>query len=332
MTNGPTVAVIGLGKMGLVHGSAATIAGGRIVGLVDPQPKTLGNARWIGLSAPFFTSLDDLFQLQVPDAVFVAVPSNSNLKVARLCLAAGVRGIFLEKPLASIVESADELVSLASDARVIDGVGYMLRHVPTFRLALRLLRDEVIGKVRELQAEAVMDAKLPKRGTWFRQRTASGGGALTSLGSHILSLLDAAFGPIANVEAVRFTALPGQVEDRARATVCYACGVRASLSVGWDVPGYETMHVALVFEGSRGRLSADLEHIVLTQPTGQRIWTERQIADDAPGFVGGRGFVRQDAHFLTAVLGGDAERVTWCEGARIQHVLADLYRTESTVA
>jgi len=326
MTDGPAVAVIGLGKMGLVHGSAVTVAGGRIVGLIDPQPKTLGSARWIGLWAPFFTSLDDLFQLRVPDAVFVSVPSNANLAVARACRAVGVRGIFLEKPLANTAESADELVRLASDARLIDGVGFMLRHVPTFRLALRLLRGEAIGEIREVQGEAFMDARLSARGNWFRQRVVSGGGALTSLGSHILSLLDPVLGSVAQVESVGLTGLPGQVEDRARATICYAGGVRATLSVGWDVPGYEAMHVGMVFEGSQGRLSADLERVVLTQPAGRQIWTERQLPDDAPGFVGGRGYVRQDAQFLTAVAGGQAERVTWREGACVQHALAALYR------
>ncbi len=332
MTDRPTVAIIGLGKMGLVHGAAVTVAGGRIVGLVDRQRKTLGNARWIGLRAPFFTSLDDLLHVQVPDAVFVSVPSNANLAVARASRAAGVRGIFLEKPLANTAESAEELVQLASRDSVIDGVGFMLRHVPTFRHALRLLEDETIGQVREVQAEAFMDAKLSAHGSWFRQRTASGGGALTSLGSHILSLLDAALGPATNVESVHLMALPGQVEDRACATVRYTGGARATLSVGWDTPGYEAMHVGLVFEGSRGRLTADLERVALTQATGRQTWTERQLSDDAPGFVGGRGYVRQDAQFLKAVAGGEAERVTWREGARVQHALASLYYADKAVA
>jgi predicted dehydrogenase len=327
MTDGPTAAIIGLGKMGLVHGAAVTVAGGRVVGFVDPQPKTLGNARWIGLSAPFFTSLDDLFQTQIPDAVFVSVPSNANLAVARACRTAGVRGIFLEKPLANAVESADDLVRLAGDAGIIDGVGFMLRHVPTFRLALRLLRGDAIGQVDEVQGEAFMDARLSARGNWFRQRVVSGGGALTSVGSHILSLLDPALGAVEKVESVHLTSLPGQVEDRARATLRYVSGVRATLSVGWDVAGYEAMHVGVVFEGTRGRLTADLEHVALTQSASQHVWTERQLADDAPGFVGGRGYVRQDAQFLTAVAGGQAERVTWHEGASVQHALAALYRT-----
>lgn len=331
MNDQPSVAIIGLGKMGLVHGSAATVAEARIVGLVDPQAKTLGNARWIGLSAPFFTSLDDLFQCHIPDVVFVSVPSNANLAVARACGEAGVRGIFLEKPLANAVESADELVRLAGDALLIDGVGFMLRHVPTFRFALRLLQDDAIGQVREVQAEAFMDARLSARGNWFRRRAVSGGGAVASLGSHILSLLDPVIGSVTQVESVSLTGLPGQVEDRARATIRYGSGVRATLSVGWDVAGYEAMHVGMVFEGSRGRLSADLEHVVLTQSVGQQIWTERQLPDDAPGFVGGRGYVRQDAQFLEAVAGGQAERVTWREGASVQHTLADLYRTAEAV-
>lgn len=331
MRDAPSVAIVGLGKMGLVHGSAVTAAGGRIVGLIDRQRKALGNARWIGLQAPFFASLDELFSVQVPDAVFVSVPSNANLTVARACQAAGVRGIFLEKPLANTAESADELSILAGDGHLIDGVGFMLRHVATFRHALHLLEDDAIGQIREARAEAFMDAKLPARGSWFRERATSGGGALTSLGSHLLSLLDAALGPTTSVEAADVTALPDGVEDRARATVFYSDGVQATLSVGWDVAGYEAMHVGLAFQGSHGHLAVDLERVVLTQGTGRRAWTERQLPDDAPGFVGGRGYVRQDAQFLAAVTGAEAERVTWAEGARVQHSLVDLYRAAEAV-
>ncbi len=331
MNDQPTVAIVGLGKMGLVHGSAVTLAGGSIVGLVDPQAKALSNARWIGLYAPFFASLEDLFQCQIPDAVFASVPSNANLSVAHACCAAGIKGIFLEKPLANTAESADELARLASDVLIVDGVGFMLRHVPTFRLALRLLADEAIGEVREVQAEALMDAKLSARGNWFRQRLISGGGALASLGSHILSLLDAALGPISRVESVHLTAQMGHVEDRARAIISYLSGVRASISVGWDVPDYEAMHVGLVFEGTQGRLEVNLQHVLLTQSAEKQVWTERQLPDDAPGFVGGRGYVRQDAQFLKAVAGAEAERVTWREGARVQHALADLYHTARAV-
>ena len=331
MTDSPTVAIVGLGKMGLVHGSAVTIAGAQITGLVDQQRKTLGNARWVGLQAPLLTSLEELFSVGVPDAVFVSVPSSANLAVARECQAAGVRGIFLEKPLANTAESADELANLAADGSVIDGVGFMLGHVPTFRHALRLLEDGAVGTVLEVQAEAFMDAKLPAHGSWFRQRATSGGGALTSLGSHLLSLLDAALGPMTSTESAELTAPPEDVEDRALATVRYPGGVRAHLSVGWDIPGYEAMHVGLTFKGSDGRLAVDLERVVLTQATGGQTWSERQLSDDAPGFVGGRGYVRQDAQFLAAVSGTEAERVTWGVGARVQHGLADVYRAAEAV-
>lgn len=326
MIERPTVAIVGLGKMGLVHAAAVTVSGGRIIGLVDRQRGTRGNARWIGLQAPFYASLDDLFSPAVPDAVFVSVPSNVNLGVARACCRARVRGIFLEKPLADSVESADELVQLtAGHPALVDAVGFMLRHVPTLRHARRLIEDGAIGQVRQVEAEAYMDAKLPERGSWFRQRAASGGGALVSLGSHLLCLLDAVLGPLKSADEVTLTPQAGEVEDRARVAVTYPGDVRVALSVGWDASGYDALHVALTFTGTSGRLTADLQHVVLRQHVREQIWTERQLPDDAPGFVGGRGYVRQDAQFLAAVAGQGTERVTWQEGARVQHALARLY-------
>jgi len=333
MIERPSVAIVGLGKMGLVHGAAVTVAGGRIVGLVDHQRRTLGNARWIGLRAPFYTSLDDLFSRAVPDAVFVSVPSNANLGVARECRQAGVRGIFLEKPLADSVESADELVQLTDGhPPFVDAVGFMLRHVPTLRHAQRLVEDGAVGHVRQVEAEAYMDAKLPGRGSWFRQRTASGGGALVSLGTHLLSFLDSVLGPIESVDSVALAQRAGEVEDSARAALTYPGDVRATLSVGWDVSRYQALHVALTFTGTGGRLEADMQRVALTQPTNVRIWTERELPDDASGFVGGRGYVRQDDQFLAAVVGQKAERVTWQEGAIVQHALERLYSAAALTA
>ncbi len=333
MTGRPTVAIIGLGKMGLVHGAAVTVAGGRIVGLVDRRRGTLGNARWIGLRAPFHTSLDDLFSRGVPDAVFISVPSNANLGVARACQRVGVRGIFLEKPLADSVESADELAQLAKrHPLLVDAVGFMLRHVPTLRHARRLIEDGAVGRVREAEAEAYMDAKLPEGGSWFRQRTASGGGALVSLGSHLLGFFDTVFGPFENIDTVKLIQRPGEVEDRAHVALTYPGEVRTTLSVGWDVSDYEELHVAVNFKGTSGQLTTDLHHVTVTKPTGEWTWTERQLPDDAPGFVGGRGYVKQDAQFLAAVRGEEAERVTWNEGARVQHALARLYSAARLIA
>jgi len=327
VTPQPTVAIVGLGKMGLVHAAAVTVAGGRIVGLVDHQRRAFGKAQWIGVQAPFFTSLDDLFAQVAPDTVFVSVPSSSNLEVARACRKAGVRGIFLEKPLADSVENADELVQLThGDSPLVDAVGFMLRHVPTLRRAQRLIEEGAVGQIRQVEAKAYMDAKVPGRGSWFRQRTASGGGALVSLGSHLLGVLDAILGPLHSVDSVTLTQLAGDVEDRAYAALTYPGDVSATLSVGWDVSGYETLYVELIFTGTSGQMAADLQRVVLTKPSVERIWTERQLPDDAPGFVGGRGYVRQDAQFLAAVAGHKAERVTWQEGARVQQALIRLYR------
>jgi predicted dehydrogenase len=319
--------------MGLVHGAAVTVAGGRIIGLVDRQSRTLGNARWIGLRAPFYTSLDDLFGRAVPDTVFVSVPSSANLEVARACRQAGVRGIFVEKPLAESVESAEALVQLTDGhPSLVDAVGFMLRHVPTLRHTQRLIGDGAVGQVRQVDAEAYMDAKLPGRGSWFRQRAASGGGALVSLGSHLLCLLDAILGHLESIDEVTLAPRAGEVEDRACAAVTYPGAVRAALSVSWNASGYDALHVALTFAGTRGRLAADLQHVVLTRPAGERVWTERQLPDDAPGFVGGRGYVRQDAQFLAAVAGDEAERLTWREGARVQQALARLYSAAGLTA
>jgi predicted dehydrogenase len=103
-----TIALVGFGRIGRVHLEAASrVPGVRIVAIADP----------IGASSeapgPFwFTSADELLDATRPDAVLIGTPSATHARVARPIRARFDGRIVVEKPTATVLAEAYELLDL----------------------------------------------------------------------------------------------------------------------------------------------------------------------------------------------------------------------------
>jgi predicted dehydrogenase len=101
------------------------------------------------------------------DAVVVAVPTVSHLAVARDFLAAGVH-VLVEKPMASSLSEADELIAAATKAGVILAVGHTERFNPAVEAALDVLTEPRFIEVhrmsgfpeRSLDIDVVFDVMI----------------------------------------------------------------------------------------------------------------------------------------------------------------------------
>ncbi len=131
------LAVIGVGHLGRHHARiAATTPGATFVAAVDVDA-TRAAAAVAGSAAEALTDYRDLFGRV--DAVTVAVPTVDHLVVAREFLRQGVH-VLVEKPIASTLAEADEMVRLAEDVNVILAVGHTERFNPAVEQALAVLQ------------------------------------------------------------------------------------------------------------------------------------------------------------------------------------------------
>lgn len=74
------------------------------------------------------------------DAVSIATPTTSHHRIARHFLSAG-KHVFLEKPMASTVEEADELIRLAERNKKVLQIGHVERFNPAIKALAGLLKD-----------------------------------------------------------------------------------------------------------------------------------------------------------------------------------------------
>ncbi len=146
MTDLVRVALVGAGRVGLVHGRnlAAGVAGARLVAVADPRPEAreraaaeLGCER--ALADPVAAATDDGV-----DAVVVASPTFTHARVAAAALQAG-KHVLCEKPLASTLEEAQAIQAAARGSSGALLMGFMRRFDAAFARAAERIRAGEIG-------------------------------------------------------------------------------------------------------------------------------------------------------------------------------------------
>jgi predicted dehydrogenase len=147
------VAVIGVGAFGRNHArvyrqlqQAGSV---RLVGVVD-----LDTARADAVALEFgcraFGSVEQMLTTHSEvQAASVAVPTVLHLQVASTLMEAGV-DVLVEKPLASTLSEADELIRLASLNKRVAQVGHLERFNPAVRATLPLINRPMFFEVHRL--------------------------------------------------------------------------------------------------------------------------------------------------------------------------------------
>jgi predicted dehydrogenase len=285
------VAVIGAGHMGRYHAEKfARLPGVELAAVVDPDParaqvsdfrKVLGSVQ----------------------AAVVAVPTNLHHEVARACLEKGLH-VLVEKPIASTLQEADDLVDLAVERKVVLQVGHVERYNRAFRaLAERMDRPLFI------------DAE---RLSGFKQRGAEVD-VILDLMIHDLDLaLSLARAEVAALSACGFHVLTNDI-DIASVRIEFANGCVADLAA--SRVSQAPVRKFRVFQPGV-YVSADLQAGKLRYV--RQAGGEIQETEEAHG--GGDALAAQAESFILAVTKNRPVLVDGAEGRRVLKVALDVGR------
>jgi len=165
------------------------------------------------------------------DAVYIPLPAALHAPWVRAALLAG-KHVLVEKPLATNLTDAHELVTLAAERGLVllENFAFLLhRQHATVR---RLLDGGAIGTVRSVHAEFGIPP-LPR--TDIRYQPELGGGALLDLGVYPLRVAQALLGPELTVLGAHLRADPDTGLDLAGSVLLGTpAGATAQLSFGLD--------------------------------------------------------------------------------------------------
>ena len=214
MTDRIRLAVIGAGYLGRIHARLASqVEGVELVAVVDPLPdaRRLAQAE---CQAPVLADYHEL--IGRIDAAVVATPTRFHHAVSLSLLEHGIH-LLIEKPLATTVAEADEILAAAAKHGATVQVGHIERFNPAWN------QPAVWPMVR---APKYIEASRTS-GYTFRSTDI---GVVLDLMIHDLDLaLHFANSPVTNVQALGISVM-GEHEDVAQARLEFANGCVANLS------------------------------------------------------------------------------------------------------
>ncbi|WP_331774308.1 Gfo/Idh/MocA family oxidoreductase [Sulfurospirillum sp. 1612] len=134
------IALIGLGSMGRNHYRIIkNIPDFKLVAICDV-------VKTGDYEEPFFTSVDEMLETAQIDACVIVVPTFLHKEVAIKCLNAG-KDIFIEKPVASTVEEARDILEVANAKKAKVAVGYIERFNPVVSALKEEIKDDEIYSI-----------------------------------------------------------------------------------------------------------------------------------------------------------------------------------------
>jgi len=148
-------AVIGVGYLGKFHAEKHhDLEDADLIAVVDTD-SAAGEKVADSLKVPFYTDYRDL--LHKVKAVSVVVPTVFHYQIAKDFLEAGVH-VLVEKPIASTVAQAQELVDLAKKKNCVLEVGHIQRFNAAMRTAQDLIKNPIFLEIHRM-------SPFPKRST-----------------------------------------------------------------------------------------------------------------------------------------------------------------------
>jgi len=161
------------------------------------------------------------------DAVIVATPAASHYALAKQALEAR-KHVFVEKPLATSTEHADELVKLAASTGKTLMVGHTFLYNAAVRYAKKLLADESLGQLYYIYSQRLNLGQVRSDvNAWW------------NLAPHDVSILMYLMNdelPV-SVSATGVSYIQPGIEDVVFATLKWASGVTGHIHVSWLDPG-----------------------------------------------------------------------------------------------
>ena len=227
MSDKITIGQIGCGYWGpnvLRNFSAQPGCWVKYVAEVNPERQTYVRANFP--RSEVVSELDALLNDAEVDAVIVATPAASHHALAKQALESG-KHVFVEKPLATSTEQADELVSLAAKAGKTLMVGHTFLYNAAVRYAKKLLADESLGQLYYIYSQRLNLGQVRSDvNAWW------------NLAPHDVSIMMYLMNdelPV-SVSAVGVSYIQPGIEDVVFATLKWASGVTGHIHVSWLDP------------------------------------------------------------------------------------------------
>ncbi|WP_329109972.1 Gfo/Idh/MocA family oxidoreductase [Micromonospora sp. NBC_01699] len=280
------VGLIGAGNVAQRHARVLTgFADVQLTGVTDVLPDACRRLA-DRYAAPVYPDVAALLRTDL-DAVYVCVPPFAHGSVEEAVVAAGLP-MFVEKPLAADLATAERIAGLVAERGIRTAVGHHWRYLPVLDRARDLLADRPV----RMAAGAWLDRVPPV--SWWGRRELSGG-PVVEQAAHVLDLLRLVAGEAIEVSAYGDGSPPdvegADIDSVTTASLRFASGAVGTLvsgcTLGWKHrAGVEIVADGLVLtlaEDGLGWRDGTGEGWLAADPEAARIAVDRAFVDAVRG-------------------------------------------------
>lgn len=325
-------AIIGLGKMGLLHtGLLNTLKNVEIKAIAEKEGFL---KKYIKKSFPELNVYDDyleMFEKENLDVVYITTPISSHFPIISDVIDSGIN-FFVEKPFVKNFEEAKILCSRLKDNTIGSAVGYNLRFSDTFEYCKNLLTANVLGDIEFVDASMYVSNIFSRPSGWRFVKNKSGGGVLIEFGCHLVDLIRWFFGEIEKVKG-NVQSLYSSVDDVAQFKMEFENGAKGLLDTSWSKEGgYRMIETNVEIKGSNGKIKVnqdyvDLklkEHVSQFDNLETRIY-KHVLGVNVPFDVAGPEYTRQEINVIQSFEEKKKPLVDAFEGGMTQSVIQAVY-------
>ena len=261
--------IIGVGTIGQEHMRVAAMLGrARVHGIFDTQTHSLDSAEenFKKFSTDTLVRYPDLHSAcndPEVDALMICTPNYTHFEVLKIAVAS-FKPIFLEKPMATDLQDAADIVAMSATYSSFIQIGLQYRYKAQYLEAFHEALDRrSLGEVKTISVSEHRPPFLDKVGQWNKFSRMSGG-TLVEKCCHYFDLINM----FAQARPSRVYASGGQavnfldfekdgersdIDDHAYVVIDYSNGVRASFTLNMFCPDFSE---EIIIVGDKGKLIA----------------------------------------------------------------------------
>ncbi|GGZ32834.1 dehydrogenase [Echinicola pacifica] len=191
MTKKINAAIVGTGFIGPAHLEALRrIPNIEVIALCEVNQE-LAEAKAELLGIPNAYTFEEMLKQEEIDVVHICTPNFLHYSQSKAALEAG-KHVVCEKPLATKIEEAEELVALAKEKGLVNAVHFNLRYYPMVRQMKTMRENGELGDVYSIMGSYLQDwLYLNTDYNWRLEPDKSGDSrAIADIGSHLLDLTE----------------------------------------------------------------------------------------------------------------------------------------------
>jgi len=310
------IGIIGAGHMGRTH--ARNLQQDRrveIIGVADIMERSAQSLAAEVSGRPFAGA--DALLAAGPDAVYVCTPNTLHTAAVLQALAQGIH-VFSEKPMATTLQEARDIVSAAQKSRALYQIGHNRRFAPVYKFARRLI-DEGF---HPYSANIKMNRGELINPQWVCNRAITGGFLYEST-IHLLDMARWLMGEVVEVQCKGQQNICAEQDDFAM-ILTFASGHFAAFSssahTSWAFP-FERIEL---YGGHSSIVTEEMERVTYSPGLAQEIvvrdYFQLDVADKW-------GYREEDRLFVDAVVSGQVPPVTATDGYKAVELVEACYQS-----